>query len=167
MADLISPEPVKIQATLLSLSVAKGNTESGATAKVNFQIVPESAAALSGRLGNESFEVTFAKEGLGDGYTIVGIRFRTDANGAAVAFMTLLATQTAMPALSLLLAHSQIGASAKLVMESHQTTLNDQLTRKADEPEGACPFKTCILPALHNGKHRLEENEPQTLRAVN
>jgi hypothetical protein len=72
-----------------------------------------------------------------------------------------------MPALALLLAHDKIGTNAKLRLESHQLKISDQLTRKADEPAGNCPFETCILPALHTGKHRLEQNEPQTLRAVN
>ena len=165
MANLKAPDDIEINATCLSVSVSKGNTESGATGKVQFQLIPESAAELAAHLNSESFEVTFAQEGLGDGYTIVGIRFRTDANGSPVAFMTLLATQTAMPALALLLAHDKIGTNAKLRLESHQLKISDQLTRKADEPVGSCPFETCILPALHTGKHWLKE--PQTLRAVN
>jgi hypothetical protein len=136
VTELKSPDKIEIMATCLSVSVSKGNTESGATGKVQFQLVPESAAALAGKLNSDSFDVTFAQEGLGDGYSIVGIRFRTDANGAPVAFMTLLAPETTMPALSLLLAHSKVGTNAKLVMESHQTTMEDQLTRKADEEDG-------------------------------
>jgi hypothetical protein len=161
--DLKTPKPVSIMATCLSVSVTKGNTESGATGKVNFQLIPESAAELTSRLNSDSFDVTFAQEGLGDGYTIVGIRFRTDANGSAVAFMTLLAPESSMPALSLLLAHSRIGSNAKLVMESHQLAISDQLSRKADEDDGPCPFAGCTLRALHSGKHKLEE-EPTPLR---
>ena len=162
-----TPDDMEFLATCGTISVSKGSTESGSTGKVQFEIIPESAVTLAPLLNKESFDLTFAQDGLGDGYSIAGLRLRPDADGAARAFVTFVAPESALPALALLIAHSRVGTRAKLVLARHQTTLDDQLTRKADEPEGSCPFETCILPALHTGKHRLEQNEPQTLRAVN
>jgi len=50
MANLKAPDDIEINATCLSVSVSKGNTESGATGKVQFQLIPESAAELAAHL---------------------------------------------------------------------------------------------------------------------
>ena len=164
MANLKAPADIELMATCGTISVSKGSTESGASGKIQFEIIPESAIQVAPLLNKESFDLTFAQDGLGDGYSIGGLRFRPDADGAARAFVTFVAPESALPRLALLIAHSRVGTRAKLVLARHQTTLDDQLTRKADEPAGNCPFETCILPALHTGKHRLEE---PALHAVN
>lgn len=162
-----TPEDIQIKATLKSVSAAKGSTASGATGKLNFECHMGAGEQLFPLVGAESFQVTFGKTDLGEGMSLATVRSRPDENGISRAFFVLLVPETLMPALGLLFSRSLIGTNADLVLGRTQTTLDDQLTRKADEPEGACPFETCILPALHTGKHRLQENEPQTLRAVN
>jgi hypothetical protein len=129
------PPDIELQATCGTVSVSKGSTESGSTGKVQFEVIPESADQLVPLLNKESFELTFAQDGLGDGYSIGGLRFRPDADGSARAFVTFVAPESSLPALALLIAHSRIGTKAKLVLTRNQTTISDQLTRKADDPD--------------------------------
>ena len=135
MADLKAPEEIDLMATCGTISVSKGSTESGSTGKVSFEIIPESAANLAPLLNKESFDLTFHQDHLGDGYSIAGLRLRPDADGAARAFVTFVAPESALPALALLIAHSRVGTRAKLVLARHQTTVSDQLTRKADDED--------------------------------
>ena len=127
------PTDIELMATCGTISVSKGSTESGSTGKIQFEIIPDSADQLVPLLNKESFDLTFAQDGLGDGYSIAGLRFRPDADGSARAFVTFVAPESALPRLSLLIAHSRVGTRAKLVLARNQISINDQLTRKADD----------------------------------
>jgi hypothetical protein len=169
---LVPPPNIELMATCGTVTVSKGSTEGGPVGKVTFEVIPESAVKLSELLGKESFELTFSQNGLGDGYSIAGLRLRPDANGSPRAFVTFVAPETVTPAMSLLIAHRLIGTKAKLILERRQTTMNDQLTRKADEAvdtgaKDPCPFPGCTENALHPGKHKVPADYAPPAAAVN
>ena len=172
--DLKPPPDIELLATCGTISVSKGSTESGSTGKVSFEVIPESADQLVPLLNKESFDLTFAQDGLGDGYSIAGLRFRPDADGSARAFVTFVAPESALPALALLIAHSRVGTRSKLVLTRKQTTLSDNITTaKADDPvphrnrvvaaDDACPAPGCILPADHPGDHDMQDVDDEAL----
>jgi hypothetical protein len=148
---LNAPPDITLMATCGTVSVSKGSTETGSTGKVTFEVIPESAEQLVPMLNKESFELAFAQDGLGDGYSVGGLRFRPDADGSARAFVTFVAPESSLPALALLIAHARIGTKGKLVLTRNQTTISDQLSTRAEDP--ACPFPGCTKAADHSGPH--------------
>ena len=125
-------DAIKLDATCGTVSVSKGSTASGANGKVTFEVGVAEAAGLSAHLDKESFRLHFVDDDLGDGYTISGLRIRPDADGGARAFVTFVAPETVTPAMALLIAHGKVGRGGKLTLDRSQTTLDDQLTMKAE-----------------------------------
>ena len=135
--DLKPPPDIELMATCGTISVSKGNTASGATGKVTFEVDPTEVAELGTLFNKESFGLTFHGDDLGDGYSVSGLRVRPDADGAAKAFVSFIAPESSTPAMSLLIAHKASGVKASLVLTRKQTTISDNITTaKADDPDG-------------------------------
>jgi len=144
---LNAPPDITLMATCGTVSVSKGSTETGSTGKVTFEVIPESAEQLVPMLNKESFELAFAQDGLGDGYSVGGLRFRPDADGSARAFVTFVAPESSLPALALLIAHARIGTKGKLVL----TEIKRQSATSS--PPGQ---KTRRVPSrMHQGRRSL------------
>lgn len=155
--SLVTPPDISIIATLGTVSGVPRSTASGMTGKLRFEIAVGDAEELVELVGQEAFDITFDGAQIGEGYSISGLGIRPDANGDSRAFVNLIAPETTAPKLALLFANNLIGKSGHLVLTRRQTTINDQLTRRATDPE-PCPYPACQLQADHPGDHVLEDD---------
>jgi hypothetical protein len=108
------------------------------TGRLKFEVDIDAASELLPLIGQESFELTFSGAALGDGFSIVDLDSRPDADGNTRHFLRLVVPETTAPALGLLFSRSLIGTKGKLVLSRNQATMSDQITTaKADD--GATP----------------------------
>ena len=123
---------IAVMATCGPVSVRPSSTSGGVRGSVRFEMPLDTAEDLMSAIGQRAFDVTFAKAGLGDGYTISRVSGRPDADGAARAFVDFQAPETATPKLGSLLSRGLVGTAGKLVLGSSQVTMDEILTKRAE-----------------------------------
>lgn len=138
-AEVLGDEPgdrptFKMKARCMISTIRAGSTTGGSTAATRFQVSVPDAAVLagSGVIGEQAFDVTFGKSDLGDGYTIKQIVFRPDAEGSAIAYLDLIAPQSATRTASLLGAKNLVGKDGDLVLGPSQVTMEELLVKRAE-----------------------------------
>lgn len=121
---------VTIFATLVDVAGHTGSTQAGATGTLKFQCEPSDAQDLFGYMGEQAFDVTFDKAGLGKGLTIRSVTGRPDADGSPVSAFILNVPTTEIIGLAACFTRGLIGKHSKLVMDASQ--LSFDLTKRAE-----------------------------------
>lgn len=119
-------------ATLASLSAAPGSTSGGPKATLKFEIGREAGELLMEAIGEQAFDVTFAKSALGDGFSVSNVTARPDADGAGRCFVTFVVPENQVSKLGLLFKQNLIGRSGDLLLGHSQVTMEDLLAKKAE-----------------------------------
>lgn len=128
------------KARCLNVSIRAGSTTGGTTPTARFQISEQDAAEIiaEGVIGRTAFDIEFGQRTpLGDGWTIKSIAVRPDADGAAIAWLGLVAPSTATRTASLLGAKDLVAKEGPLLLKPSAVTMEEMLTKKAPEAPAA------------------------------
>lgn len=126
------PEAIVLaEATLVTVTGAQGSTVGGTRGALKFEVHPELTDGLFAYIGQQAFNVTFGRTGLGDGLTIGTYTIRGDAEGAARAFINLVVPQNQVTRM-MKAAAGLVGHNGRLVLGPSQVTLDEVLTARAE-----------------------------------